>query len=65
MKVGEIVFVRRIAVFEGIVKIAAEVVWVKDDSFWVQATRGTFDEEGHDRLALNVNDKGRTWELAA
>ena len=61
MKVGDVIDVLRIAMFSGCVKIPAIVVEMRFDSFTVKALREPFDEDGHDLLALNRNDRGRTW----
>jgi hypothetical protein len=61
LKVGDIIEVRRIKIFEGDIWIPARVIHVEDHKIEVQALEGTFDGK-HDLEALPTNQpKGRFW----
>lgn len=62
MKIGDIINVLRISMFNGTMKIPARVISIGNEAINVEAIRGAFDEEGRDRLALHLADYGRTWE---
>lgn len=65
LKIGDVVEVRRIVMFGGDEWTAGRVISIQPEgwfpSFSVEALHGAFDSEGHDHIALQFGERGRTW----
>lgn len=62
LEVGDFINVLKITQFGKDKRIPAVIVEVLPTAIAVQALRGDFDDDGHDRMWLQISAKGVTWE---
>jgi hypothetical protein len=62
MNVGDVITILRIRFPGETIRTPARVISIHHETIGVQCLQGAFDEDGNDKMAVHLRDKGRTWE---